>query len=73
METEKDKNYYWQCLNCGRAHCSDKTVRHQMDHCPCGQSAIDAEEWYIRGMGPTKTITKEEFEVVSKEQNNDNA
>lgn len=41
----------WECLHCGGIYTSDPKIRHSMDVCSCGKSAIDAEEFYTRIIG----------------------
>jgi hypothetical protein len=57
-----DSFIYWKCGDCNSHHISDKKKRHQMDWCKCGNSALDAEEFYSRGIGNVIEITKEEYD-----------
>jgi len=41
----------WKCHYCGDVVVSDSTVRHQMDYCKCGMTAVDYEEGYSRWIG----------------------
>lgn len=54
---------YWVCGYCNSHHISDKKKRHQMDWCKCGETALDAEKYYIRMVGNPIEITKEEYEL----------
>lgn len=57
---------YWECGSCGKVHSSNPEKRHSMDWCPCGQSAVDAEEFYSRMLGSVKIISKEEYEEIKQ-------
>lgn len=57
----KDKFVYWKCEKCNSYHKSDKIRRHRMDTCKCGESHVDAEEWYSRWMGSPVVVTEEEY------------
>ena len=48
----------WQCEYCKDIQLSDSIRRHHMDYCKCGESAIDLEEEYMRGMGKPKTLKR---------------
>lgn len=38
----------WRCTKCGDVIESDKTERHTMDWCECGEAFVDAAEHYSR-------------------------
>ena len=48
----------WQCEYCKDIQLSDSIRRHHMDYCKCGDSAVDLEEGYQRGMGKVKEIKR---------------
>jgi len=43
--------FKWRCKLCKQEPVSDTRQRHTMDVCDCGQSGVDAEEYYTRIMG----------------------
>lgn len=56
METTRLK---WQCTHCNDIVTSYSHVRHSMDSCKCGKSAVDLEEFYMRVVGEIKEIKRE--------------
>ena len=48
----------WQCEICKDIQLSDTIRRHHMDYCKCGESAVDLEEGYQRGMGKVKELKR---------------
>ena len=41
----------WQCDHCEDEVESYSNLRHDMNYCSCGKSAVDLEDGYARGMG----------------------
>jgi len=52
--------WIWQCNYCKDIVSSLSNKRHDMNYCKCGKSAVDLEEWYVRGMGDYKVISIEQ-------------
>jgi hypothetical protein len=50
----------WQCEECNDIVTSYSHLRHSMDYCKCGKSAVDLEEHYRRNIGKVKDIKSEE-------------
>ncbi len=64
----------WQCEKCKDVQISYSTLRHDMNVCKCGKSAIDLEEYYSRSMGSPKELNREklinnEWENYEKQYN----
>ena len=50
----------WQCELCQDVVISYSHLRHDMNYCDCGKSAIDLEQFYQRGFGKVKPISRKE-------------
>lgn len=48
----------WKCNFCEDVVVSYSNIRHEMNHCDCGKSAIDLEEGYQRGHGDTTELSR---------------
>jgi hypothetical protein len=48
----------WQCEICKDIQLSDSIRTHHMDYCKCGESAVDLEDGYQRGMGKVKELKR---------------
>ena len=48
----------WQCEICQDIQLSDSIRTHHMDYCKCGESAVDLEEGYQRGIGKVKELKR---------------
>ena len=48
----------WQCEECKDVVISYSNLRHDMNYCECGKSAVDLEEHYQRIMGKVKDISR---------------
>ena len=48
----------WQCEICKDIQLSDSIRTHHMDYCRCGESAVDLEDGYQRGMGKVKELKR---------------
>jgi len=48
----------WQCEECKDVVISYSHLRHDMNYCECGKSAVDLEEHYQRSMGKVKDISR---------------
>lgn len=66
MSTEQNNLIYWKCATCNSVQVSDPKKRWSMNMCSCGESGVDAEEYYTRMMGNVVEITKEEWEAIKK-------
>lgn len=51
----------WKCKVCKDVVVSYSHIRHDMNYCDCGKSAVDLEEGYMRGMGDIKVISRKQF------------
>ena len=49
-----------QCEECDDIITSYSHLRHTMNYCKCGKSAVDLEESYCRYVGKVKIIKREE-------------
>lgn len=49
----------WQCKICKNIITSNKEIRWSMDTCKCGETSVDAEEYYTRFIGNEPLIIKE--------------
>ncbi|MCP4520977.1 MAG: hypothetical protein GY827_04665 [Cytophagales bacterium] len=47
----------WQCGYCDDIAISYSTLRHDMNFCDCGKSALDLEEDYSRTIGEVKYLS----------------
>jgi len=47
----------WQCEYCKDVVVSYSNLRHDMNFCECGKSAVDLEEHYRRCIGKVKDIS----------------
>ena len=52
----------WQCQECEDIQLSDSIRTHHMDYCRCGESGVDLEDGYQRGMGKVKEIKRKVIE-----------
>ena len=48
---EKKRYSLWRCGKCDDKFITDCRSRWDMVFCKCGESGIDDEEWYMRGVG----------------------
>lgn len=48
----------WQCEYCNDVVVSYSHLRHDMNWCECGKSAVDLEDGYQRGAGKVKDISR---------------
>ena len=46
----------WKCEICDDEFVTDNQARWEMVWCKCGETAVDAEEWYTRQFGKPKPI-----------------
>jgi len=51
----------WQCECCKDVVISYSHIRHDMNYCECGKSAVDLEDCYQRNMGDIKEISRKKF------------
>lgn len=51
----------WQCNKCKDVVLSYSTLRHDMNFCECGDSAVDLEEYYQRNIGDVKEISRKKL------------
>lgn len=51
----------WQCTKCEDVVVSYSRRRHEMNHCKCGESAVDLEEHYQRSSGAIKEISRKKL------------
>lgn len=51
----------WKCELCEDIVISYSHIRHDMNTCECGKSAIDLEEFYQRSMGKIQELSRKEF------------
>ena len=49
----------WKCEDCEDVVTSYSHLRHDMNYCECGKSAVDLEEYYQRNIGKVKEISRE--------------
>jgi hypothetical protein len=49
----------WQCKKCNDIVISYSNLRHNMNFCKCGESAVDLEESYQRTVGDIIELKKE--------------
>jgi hypothetical protein len=54
----------WQCNICKDKVVSDTTERHKADYCKCGQSMVDAEDFYARYSGDIQMLDPTDEEVT---------
>ena len=53
----KTKIIRWECVSCGTINTSDRMSMHDMNWCKeCSQSAVDAEEHYMRVVGEVRFL-----------------
>jgi len=52
------KRLIWKCNLCDDVVVSYSRLRHQMNWCDCGKTAVDYEEEYSRGVGDPRTISE---------------
>ena len=50
----------WRCLDCDDVVISYSHLRHQMNYCDCGKSAMDLEDCYSRTVGNIENISVKE-------------
>ena len=48
----------WQCEYCNDVVISYSHLRHEMNWCQCGKSAVDLEDGYQRVTGKVKDVSK---------------
>lgn len=67
----------WKCKKCKDVVISYSHLRHDMNYCDCGGSAVDLEKFYQRGMGEVKEISRKIYKdnkwvnvIKPKKQNN---
>ena len=48
----------WKCEDCEDVVISYSHLKHTMDYCECGKSAVDLEEHYQRNIGNVKEISR---------------
>jgi len=53
--------WLWQCNYCKDITASYSHLTHDMNHCKCGKSAVDLEEYYARGMGDYDVISIKKY------------
>jgi len=63
MKKEKAIKLTWKCNKCEDIVTSYSNIRHDMNYCKCGKSAVDLEQWYQRNMGYITIIKREEIEL----------
>jgi hypothetical protein len=51
----------WKCGCCNSVQKSDSAKRWSMDHCKCGKSFVDLEEYYQRNMGEVIVLNTSVF------------
>ena len=51
----------WECKDCKDVVISYSHLRHEMNICECGKSGVDLEEYYQRGHGRIKEISRKVF------------
>jgi len=58
----------WQCEKCEDIVISYSNLKHDMNYCSCGKSAVDLEEYYQRDIGEIKELSRKK-KVGDKWQN----
>jgi len=48
----------WQCGECEEVVVSYSNIRHDINYCECGKSAVDLEGGFQREMGKVKDISR---------------
>ena len=56
----------WRCLDCDDVVISYSHLRHQMNYCDCGKSAMDLEDCYSRTVGDIENISVKEINDKGK-------
>lgn len=51
----------WQCETCKDVVISYSTLRHDINSCECGETAVDLEEHYQRSMGDSTEISRKKL------------
>tara|TARA_R110002020_G_scaffold303221_1_gene518584 strand:+ start:250 stop:450 length:201 start_codon:yes stop_codon:yes gene_type:complete len=54
------KRIIWQCTHCDDVVISYSHLRHEMNWCDCGKTAMDLEEGYRKEVGEPKVISVKE-------------
>ncbi len=63
------KRITWQCTHCDDVVISYSHLRHEMNWCDCGKTAMDLEEDYRKEVGEPKVISvKEQGESEFRER-----
>lgn len=55
-DTKLTITWEWKCTKCKSTQTSTSAIRHQMDYCKCGYSAVDLEEYYSRCTGEVEVL-----------------
>jgi len=53
----------WKCKLCNDVVESNSLYRHDMNYCKCGNSAVDAEYYYMRCLGEVEFISPTHKEI----------
>ena len=56
----KNTRVIWRCKKCKDYVISYSHLRHQMNYCECGESALDLEQHYARLQGSVEYINVKE-------------
>lgn len=51
----------WQCNDCNDVVVSYSHLRHNIDYCECGNSAVDLEEYYQRNTGNITELSRKQI------------
>ena len=58
MKSEGSIRLIWQCEDCSDVVVSYSHLRHEMNFCDCGNSAVDLETPYEKFVGRVKEISR---------------
>lgn len=53
--------WIWQCGECKDIVISYSHIKHDMNFCDCGKSAVDLEMYYCRQQGPVEILSIKKF------------
>ena len=62
----KSTRIIWSCLDCDDVVISYSHLRHEMNFCDCGKSAMDLEDGYTRIIGDIESISVKEINDEGK-------
>jgi len=58
----------WQCEKCEDVVISYSNLKHDINYCSCGETAVDLEEYYQKDIGKIKELSRKK-KVGDKWQN----